>query len=428
MDHEFHKKIYGGLHNIRNKYMKKQYTFIDLFAGCGGLSEGFIESGNFKSLAHVEWEYPMVQTLRHRLVQKWGETEENAKRKVILFDIQRTEELINGNWSEESLELYYKYNSKDASRGLRHIVGKQNVDFIIGGPPCQAYSIHGRATDKNSMQNDYRNFLFESFVKVVDAFKPKAFVFENVTGMLSAKPGGVPVVNRIYNAFKKIGYITLKPENFKDAVFNAYNYLVPQNRERVILIGIKSGENFTLRDFYNKLTENSCKEHLTVRDAIGSLPPIYPLEKIGKVKGRNYSHYATDSSDKFHMPRHCSERDIQVIREWISKGMNKCTQKEAIEFYKKVTGHTTLYRKYRNLEWDEPSPTVVAHLQKDGFMFIHPDIKQARFITIREAALLMTFPKDYEFIGSRAYCYKMIGNAVPVNFAKKIAESLYSIL
>lgn len=408
--------------------MKKKYTFIDLFAGCGGLSEGFMESGHFKSLAHVEWEYPMVQTLRKRLVQKWGETEENAERKVLLFDIQKTNELINGNWNDESMNLYSRYNSKDATLGLKYIVGGQNVDFIIGGPPCQAYSIHGRATDKNSMQDDYRNYLFESFVKVVDAFKPKAFIFENVTGMLSAKPGGIPVVNRIYSAFKRIGYSTLTPESFKNAVFNAYNYSVPQHRERVILLGIKSGEKFTLDDFYHELTANVCKKHLTVRDAIGDLPPIYPLETIGKIKGRNHSHYATDCSDKFHMPRHCSERDIRVIKEWIGKNMNKCTQQEAIDFYKKVTGHTTLYRKYRNLEWNEPSPTIVAHLQKDGFMFIHPDINQARFITIREAALLMTFPKDYEFIGNRADCYKMIGNAVPVKFAKAIAESLYRIL
>ena len=128
------------------------------------------------------------------------------------------------------------------------------------------------------------------------------------------------------------------------------------------------------------------------------------------------------------MPRHCSARDIIVIKTWISQNMNSCSQQEAIDFYKKMTGKTTLYRKYRNLEWDKPSPTVVAHLQKDGFMFIHPDIEQARFITIREAAMLMTFPKDYQFVGNRASCYKMIGNAVPINFAKAIAESIYRIL
>ena len=162
---------------------QKKYTFIDLFAGCGGLSEGFMSSGHFRSLAHIEWELPMVQTLRKRLIQKWGETEEEANKKVVLFDIQKTDELINGQWSEESLCKYGKDNSGQVLSGLKTIVGSKTVDFIIGGPPCQAYSIHGRATDKNSMNDDYRNYLFESFVKVVDCFRPKAFIFENVTGM-----------------------------------------------------------------------------------------------------------------------------------------------------------------------------------------------------------------------------------------------------
>jgi len=404
------------------------YTFIDLFAGCGGLSEGFLESKHFRGLAHVEWELPMVQTLRNRLVKKWGESERDAMKRVVCFDIQKTEELISGNWSEESIKQYGESNSSEALLGLKHIVGEESVDFIIGGPPCQAYSIHGRATDKNSMQDDYRNYLFESFVKVVDAFKPRAFIFENVTGMLSAKPGGKPVVDRIYAAFTNIGYEVLSPDAFKDAVYDAYNYEVPQSRKRVILFGVRKGEPIALKDFYSALAQNVSQKHLTVRDALGNLPPIYPLGKIEKVKGRNVSHKSTDDSDKWHTPRHCSERDIKLIREWIGNNMNYCSQQEAIDFYKKVTGHKTLYRKYRNLEWDKPSPTVVAHLQKDGFMFIHPDIEQARFITIREAAMLMTFPQDYEFIGNRAYCYKMIGNAVPVNFAKAIAESLFEII
>lgn len=406
----------------------KKYTFIDLFAGCGGLSEGFMESGHFKSLAHVEWELPMVQTLRHRLVQKWNVTEKEAKEKVVLFDIQKTEELINGNWSEESIKQYKVNNSPEAQKGLRYIIGDNCVDLIIGGPPCQAYSIHGRATDKNSMKDDYRNYLFESFVKVVDAFKPKAFIFENVTGMLSAKPGGELVVERIYKAFSEIGYIVLQPNDFKKSVYDANDFGVPQKRERVILLGLRKDQKITLSEFYGQLENLKCKKHLTVRDAIADLPPIFPLEHVDKVKGKNVSHKAVDESDPFHMPRHCSARDISMIREWIGADMNKCSQKEAIAFYKKITGKDTLYRKYRNLEWDKPSPTVVAHLQKDGYMFIHPDIKQARFITIREAALLMSFPKDYEFIGNRAYCYKMIGNAVPVNFAKAIAEAIFKIL
>lgn len=407
---------------------KEKYTFIDLFAGCGGLSEGFMESGHFEGLAHVEWEYPMVQTLRNRLVKKWKENEDQAKKRVILFDIQRTDELLNGHWTQDSLELYGKYNSIDAQKGLKQLIIGETVDLIIGGPPCQAYSIHGRATDKNSMKDDYRNYLFESFVKVVNDIRPKAFIFENVTGMLSAKPGGKLVVERIYKAVKEIGYSIIEPQRFRDVVYNAYDYMVPQNRERVILCGVRNDSGLSIFDFYEALSNNKINKHLCVRDAIGKLPPIYPLEKIEKIKGRNVSHYATDESDKFHMPRHCSSRDITVFREWIAKDMNRCSQQEAIDFYKKVTGKDTLYRKYRNLEWDKPSPTVVAHLQKDGFMFIHPDIEQARFITIREAALLMSFPKDFEFIGNRAYCYKMIGNAVPVNFAKAIADAIYKIL
>ena len=178
---------------------KNQYTFIDLFAGCGGLSEGFLQQGGFRSIAHVEWEKPMVDTLRNRLVQVWNHTKEEAQKSVVLFDIQRKDELINGNWTEESKAQYGTFNHEEVVKGgLRLLVGDSHINVIIGGPPCQAYSIHGRATSPNNMDDDYRNFLFESFCKVVDAFRPDLFVFENVAGLLSAHPGGVPVRHRIY--------------------------------------------------------------------------------------------------------------------------------------------------------------------------------------------------------------------------------------
>ena len=157
------------------------YNFIDLFAGCGGLSEGFLQTGHYRALAHVEWEKPMVDTLRNRLVQQWNHTEEDARKKVVLFDIQKTDELVNGNWTKDSIDKYGTYNHDDiVNGGLRHLVGDHHVHMIIGGPPCQAYSIHGRATSNNNMDDDYRNYLFESFCRVVDAFRPDLFVFENV--------------------------------------------------------------------------------------------------------------------------------------------------------------------------------------------------------------------------------------------------------
>lgn len=232
-----------------SKMTKRKYTFIDLFAGCGGLSEGFLQTGRFNALAHVEWEKPMVDTLRNRLISKWKETEDDAFKKVVLFDIQKTEELIYGLWSDESNQKYGAYNSDVVKTiGLKGIIGKRHVDMIIGGPPCQAYSIHGRATDKNSMQNDYRNYLFESFCKVVDAFRPELFVFENVGGLLSAKPGGIPVRKRIYDAFTNIDYQIRTPEEMPSALYDAVNFNVPQHRPRVIILGIRRDSNLSLDD------------------------------------------------------------------------------------------------------------------------------------------------------------------------------------
>lgn len=411
--------------------MPKKYTFIDLFAGCGGLSEGFLQTGRFKALAHVEWEKPMVDTLRHRLVNRWNETVEEARRRVILFDIQKTEELIDGFWSDESNQKYGQYNSEDVKTiGLRGIVGKKHVDFIIGGPPCQAYSIHGRATDKNSMNDDYRNYLFESFCKVVDAFRPEVFVFENVGGLLSAKPGGIPVRNRIYDAFTNIGYEILSPLEMPKALYDVCDFLVPQHRPRVIIIGVRHDSNIGLNYLYSFIEkEKNPNVRLTVRDAIGFLPPLYPLDEQVK-NGRIVRSHQINPIPEItqHEARNHGIREQEIFHEWVENNMNHISHQEMIDYYFRKTGHRTLYQKYKSLEWDRPSHTVVAHLSKDGYMFIHPDAEQQRSITIREAACLMTFPMDYQFLGSTPYNYKMIGNAVPVNFARAIARGLYKAM
>ena len=409
---------------------KKKYTFIDLFAGCGGLSEGFLQTGKFEGLAHVEWESPMIDTLRQRLVDKWNHSIEDARKRVIKFDVQKTDELIYGNWSDETKKTYEKENHPEiVTKGLKGLVG-ETVDLIIGGPPCQAYSIAGRAQSPTGMKFDYRNYLFESFVKIVDAFKPKAFVFENVPGLLSACPGDIPVRNRIYDAFKKIGYDIRTPETLKKSVYCAEDYNVPQKRNRIIIIGTKHDSLYDVEEFYESLTAHKMKgPHLTVKEAIGNMPVLTPKSTITKEGRRNVSHEQLkgEKIDR-HEPRYHGERDQRLFTEWLSNNMNKASQADKMAIYTRITGHSSNHIKYRNLEWDKPSPTIVAHLHKDGYMFIHPDIKQLRTITMREAALLQSFPIDYKFVASTPYCYKMIGNAVPVNFAKGIAEAMYDVL
>ena len=412
---------------INSKKKDRPLTFIDLFAGCGGLSEGFLQSGYFEALAHVEWEKPMINTLRNRLVEKWDHSPEDARKRVIHFDIQKTDELINGNWETETTKTYSTTNHESIlNNGLRGLIGDQKVNLIIGGPPCQAYSIAGRAQDKNSMKDDYRNYLFESFVKVVDEFKPDVFVFENVPGLLSASPGGKPVTERIFEAFDEIGYEIRKPELLKNSVYTASELGVPQKRNRVIIIGVNKSTEMSVEELY---TEIDClKKKIApknVDDAIGHLPKFKPLTKQKKVNGKNISHKLVSGANvKFHEARYHNQRDVGIFIDWLNGAMNKSSSQNKISFYNDLMGKKSNHAKYRNLEWDKPSPTIVAHLYKDGLMFIHPDVNQARSITVKEAALLQSFPDDFEFIASQGFAFKMIGNAVPPEMAKNIATAI----
>ena len=310
--------------------MIKKYTFIDLFAGCGGLSEGFLQTEKFEGLAHVEWETPMVNTLRQRLIDKWHHSENEAKKRVIKFDVQKTEELIHGNWTEDTKKLYEKENHESVvEKGLAGLVGNETVDLIIGGPPCQAYSIAGRAQDPNSMKDDYRNYLFESFVKIVAFFKPKAFVFENVPGLLSACPGDKPVRERIFEAFKAIGYDIRTPETLKESVYCAEDFDVPQKRNRIIIIGTKHDSVFNTEDFYTALNAHKSKAApKNVKDAIGMMPKLTPKDKIEKVGRANISHEQLNGEQiDLHIPRYHGERDQRLFTEWLANNMNKFSQK-----------------------------------------------------------------------------------------------------
>ena len=403
--------------------MDKKINTIDLFAGCGGLMDGFEKTNYYNTLACVEWEKAPCANLEKRLKDKWKY--KNANEIVMRFDIQRTEELFSG-WQDDK-----DYGN---GKGLDYLIGNKKLDVIIGGPPCQAYSIAGRIRDKDGMKNDYRNYLFESYLKVVNRYKPKFFIFENVPGILSAAPDGEPIIERIKKRFAESGYTIL--DDLKKSIIDVSEYGVPQNRKRIIILGgskdyfgeIKAKK--IVEEFYNKYLKKYKTSKMTVREAIGDLPKLLPTKEYKK-NGKKYSHTFGEYKIANHIPRYHSERDksiFKLLEKDIEDGTNYYNSTEKLkELYFQKTGKKSNVHKYYVLRWDEQSNTIPAHLYKDGLRHIHPDPDQARSITVREAARLQSFDDDYEFIGSMMEQYKMIGNAVPPKFSNAIAKALKDI-
>lgn len=403
---------------------RKRIKMLDLFAGCGGLTDGFMQTGLYEEVSGVEWKKAAVTTLRNRLHDKWHI--EDAQDAVLHFDIQREDELFNGWENDEEF---------GSSKGMDYYVNRaKGIDIIIGGPPCQAYSIAGRVRDEKGMKEDYRNFLFEHYLSVVSRYKPVLFVFENVPGLLSAAPTGRPVKEIISDEFSKKGYEIID-DLATYAQVNAADYSVPQNRKRVIILGLNK-EAFKgydiqgiLKDFYeNILPSYKGKKILTVKDAIGDLPPCMPVENDF---AKRVSHEQPECSLSWHKPRYASLRDqntFHLLADDIETGARQFDSKKITELYEAVVGSKSPIHRYHVLEPNLPSTTIIAHLYKDGNRFIHYDSHQKRSITPREAARLQSFADDFEFYGSMGAVYEMIGNAVPSKLAKAIAQAVSEFL
>lgn len=398
--------------------MSNKLTFIDLFAGCGGLSEGFYKQG-YHGLTHVEFDHYACESLRTRM-KYYGYPEDKIS--VLEKDIT-DEDIVNQIKSE---------------------ISESKVDLIIGGPPCQSFSTLGRAKDENGMKDDPRNYLFESYEKILNHFKPKIFVFENVTGLLSAKLGKEKTVNVI---LKKLGRNYKLIKDPSKMILNSCDYGVPQIRRRVILIGVRNDIKIAPEEIYNNIIkthytpEDNANEQenkvkfISVREAIEDLPSIKPGEGSKKAKHlvKNWNPFLERIRDKKdiyindHVSRTHNEKDRMRYKE-MSK--NKWTFTELLE--KRPSLNHIKQRVFNNSYvvqfWNKPSRTIIAHLYKDGNQFIHPDYKQERTLTPREAARLQSFPDDFVFEGSRTQQYKQIGNAVPPLMAEAIAKSIKSTL
>ena len=405
--------------------IKNKIKMLDLFAGCGGLTDGFMQTFCYDDIAAVEWKEPQVRTLRNRLRTKWGK--KDADESVLLFDIQREAELFNG-WTNDV--------DFGSSNGLDYYVKKsQGIDIIIGGPPCQAYSVAGRIRDEKGMQDDYRNYLFEHYLSIVNRYQPDIFIFENVPGILSAAPHGIKVSEVIPREFAKIGYVITK--NLSKAVVNAADYNVPQNRRRIIMIGVRSKSFLNINiqemldDFYfNILPSHKGERTLTVKDAIGDMPPLKPYWDE-EHHSRKISHSTPECDVTWHEPRYNNIRDMdtfKLLAEDLESGNPTYDSKKIAKLYEEKVGSKSPIHRYHVLDPNQPSTTIIAHLYKDGNRFIHYDSKQARTITPREAGLLQSFDRDFPFIGARGSVYEMIGNAVPPKLAKALAESIVVLL
>lgn len=411
----------------------KELNYIDLFAGAGGLSEGFIRAG-FKPIAHVEMNKDACDTLKTRTAYHW--LKEKGKEEIYInylkSDKKCKEEfwnknipeniinsVINTEISEESLPIIFEKIDKE-------LIEKQ-VDLIIGGPPCQAYSVAGRA--RKDMNSDPRNHLYKHYVKFLEKFNPSMFVFENVPGILTAKNG--EYLSKIFKAVRNAGYeVAIPPKNH----LNAKDFGVLQDRKRVIIIGWKKELNLQYPTF--ETTEHNFK---VLNDLFADLKPLkngegslnaleYALptnEYLEQSNIRNGLDFVTQ-----HIARPNNENDLEIykiaVEEWNKgKRLNYATLPPRLIRHNNTE---TFTNRFQVVNGNGISHTVVAHIAMDGHYYIHPDKEQNRSISVREAARIQSFPDDYFFEGSRTAAFKQIGNAVPPLMAQKIAEKIREMI
>jgi DNA (cytosine-5)-methyltransferase 1 len=392
---------------------------ITLFSGAGGMDLGFIQAG-----AEILW------------------ANDFEKDTTITYAQNISDHIVCGDITQIP-------NSK---------IPYTNIDVVIGGFPCQGFSI---ANTKRSIK-DERNFLYKELLRVVEYKQPKFFVGENVKGLLSLAGG--KVFEMIKQDFKNLGY------EIDAKVLNSADYGVPQFRERVIIIGNRIGKKNTFPLATHTSKDNifslNLKQHISVKEAIGHLYNVDTVEKntnqVIELNGKKiYNHIAyTNVSDKFFGRKHkVNQAEIcDYLKYWrhqkgistkkideyfgykhtaghwfrkdnksgsIPKPSDWWKLKELLGFDNKYDKQVTEFiekeikfeQSLRIANWDTPSDTITASTPE-----IHPNKK--RRLSVRECAILQSFPDDFIFYGSLSSQHRQVGNAVPPLLAKHIAESI----
>lgn len=413
--------------------------YLDLFAGAGGLSEGFTRAG-FVPVSHVEIDTAACYTLKTRLAYRW--LQNNGKSQVYesYLNGEITREEFYLNVPVEILEIVLNYeisweNIEKIFQKIDENLDGKGIDLIVGGPPCQAYSLIGRARDEKGMLGDGRNYLYKLYGEFLKKYKPKYFVFENVLGLLSAKDTDEQLhFNKMRKLFKECGY---KTEYRK---LNAADYGVLQNRKRIILIG-KYNES---QEFYPEipteerkyLVEEIFKDLPFLQAGEGNICPVQTLDYQGTYLYKAGIKQVNRQMVTFHCARPNTDQDKEIYRIAVTlwnEEHKRLSYIDLPEHLRTQKNMESFLDRFKVVASDvECSQTVVAHVAKDGHYFIHPDITQNRSLTPREVARLQTFPDDFYFEsvsgkGSRTTAYKQIGNAVPVLLAEKIAKSLLEV-
>lgn len=411
-------------------------SYIDLFAGAGGLSEGFIQSG-YQPIAHVEMNEHAAKTIETRIayyylkekdqLKNYYEYEKGLMTRENLLKLIPEEELksvINKEISEKTIkDIFQVIDTIKKEKGINQI------DVIIGGPPCQAYSLVGRAQSSHMlipMDEDPRNELYKMYVQFLTKYQPRMFVFENVAGIKTARGGQAFKNLQMY--MKRVGYEIDYHE------LNAYDFGVLQSRKRVIIVGWLKGLGYEYPKF--DVIHNKAE----VWDLLKDLPPLTPgqeshehtvkdMRKVKKYVKENKLRLKEDILTA-HIARPHTAQDIEiykrVINLWFENNRHERLKYDDLpENLKTHRNRTSFVDRFKIVEGDmEYCHTILAHLSKDGHYFIHPDIDQHRSITVREAARLQSFPDNYYFEGPRTAQFVQVGNAVPPMMAKQIADKI----